>query len=59
MKEKYTGQYKVGDVVKHKGVNMIHECKVVDVWKVDGRNGVTLEPTGGYGFPSDVWEERV
>lgn len=57
MNEEYTGKYVVGQVVMHKG----HECEVVDVWTDfdNGKNGVTIKPTGNYGFPIDIYEEQV
>ena len=57
--EKYTGKHYVGEIVFHKGGNMTHECEVTAVWKVDGRNGISIVPTGGYGFEIDIYEEQL
>ena len=51
----YTGKHYVGAVVMHKG----HECKVTAVWNDDGTNGVSIIPTGGYGFEVDIYEEQL
>jgi len=51
----YTGKYKAGDIVSHRG----HKCKVIAVWEDDGKNGVTIMPVGGYGFDVDVEEGCV
>lgn len=51
----YTGKHYVGEIVNHGG----HECRVTDVWDDDGRNGITIEPTGGYGFPVDIYDEQL
>lgn len=59
MEEKYTGKHYVGEIVYHKGGKMMHECTVIDVWCVDGKNGIDIEPTGGYGFPVSIYEEQL
>lgn len=52
---KYTGKHYVGEIVDHKG----HECRVLAVWIDEGRNGITIEPTGDYGFPVDIYDEQL
>lgn len=54
----YTGAHKVGDIVKHRGGGFMHECKVTEVWNVDGKNGLTIKPIG-YGFDVDIYEEQL
>lgn len=51
----YTGSHYVGEIVTHHG----HECRVVCVWSDDGKNGVTIIPTGNYGFEVDIYEEQL
>ena len=56
----YTGKHYVGEIVMHGE----HECKVLDVWNCEDmtcedRNGITIEPTGGYGFPIDIYDEQL
>ena len=51
----YTGKYHVGQIVMHR----CHECRVTAVWNDDGKNGVTIIPTGDYGFEVDVYDENV
>ena len=57
--EEYTGEHYVGEIVYHKGGDMIHECRVMDVWNVDGKNGITIVPTGNYGFEIDIYDEQL
>ena len=38
---------------------MTHECEVTHVWNVDGRNGISIIPTGNYGFEIDVYEDLL
>lgn len=57
--ENYTGTHHIGEIVYHKGGNTVHECKVVAVWCVDGRNGLTIVPTGNYGFATDIYEDQL
>lgn len=59
MAEEYTGKHYVGEIVIHRGENMDHECRVTHVWKVDGRNGISIIPAGGYGFEIDIYEEQL
>lgn len=55
MKE-YTGVHYVGEIVYHK----THECKVTAVWAdEENRNGISIIPTGGYGFEVDIYEEQL
>ena len=51
----YTGSHHVGDIVDHRG----HECRVTRVWEVDGKNGISILPTGNYGFEIDIFEEQL
>ena len=52
----YTGKHKAGDIV-HWGE---HECKVLFTWNDgEGGNGVNIVPTGNYGFPLDVYEDKL
>ena len=51
----YTGAYCEGDIVTHHG----HECRVLEVWNVEGMNGLTIIPTGDYGFDVDIYEEQL
>lgn len=52
---KYTGKHYVGEIVMHRN----HECIVIGVWSDDGKNGITIIPTGGYGFDVDIYEEQL
>ncbi len=51
----YTGKYKVGDIVTHRG----HECRVTAVWNYEGKDGVSIIPTGDYGFEVDLYENQI
>ena len=51
----YTGDHWVGEIVTHKG----HECRVTNVWKNEGKNGITIIPTGGYGFEIDIYDSKL
>lgn len=53
--EKYTGKHQIGEIVNHGG----HECVILEVWSDEGKNGITIEPTGDYGFPVDIYEEQL
>lgn len=57
--EEYTGKHYVGEIVSHNGGDMTHECIVTAVWCVDGKNGLTIKPTGNYGFELDIYEEQL
>lgn len=55
--QEYTGAHRVGEIVNHRG----HECKVTRVWvdpDVD-KNGISIIPTGDYGFEIDIYEEQL
>ena len=52
---KYTGKHYVGEIVMHGQ----HECVVLEVWNVEGRNGITIKPTGNYGFDIDIFDEQL
>lgn len=53
--EKYNGKHYVGEIVHWRG----HECRVTDVWKDDeGENGISIIPTGNYGFEVYITEKR-
>ena len=45
----------IGEIVTHRG----HECKVIAVWEDEGKNGVTIIPTGGYGFEIDIYDDQI
>lgn len=52
----YTGVHYVNEIVHHG----IHECKVTAVWVDDnGKNGITIIPTGGYGFEVDIYDDQL
>lgn len=52
----YTGTHKAGDIVHWRG----HECRVMFTWNDgDGGNGVKIVPTGDYGFPLDVYDDKL
>ena len=51
----YTGKYHIGDIVQHHG----HECRVTAVWNDEGKNGISIIPTGDYGFEIDIYEEQL
>lgn len=51
----YTGVHYVGEIVMHRE----HECIVTHVWNDDGRNGITIKPTGNYGFEIDIYDELL
>lgn len=51
----YSGKYSVGEIVYHRG----HECRITAVWNVEGRNGISIMPTGDYGFEVDIYEEQL
>lgn len=56
MNSTYTGTHHVGEIVNHRG----HECRVTAVWVDDvGRNGITIVPTGDYGFEVDLYDEQL
>ena len=53
----YTGKYHVGDIIQYRG----HECRVTRCWMVDedDGNGISIIPTGGYGFGRDILESEM
>lgn len=51
----YSGEHYEGEIVTHKG----HTCKVLETWVDDGRNGITIEPVEGYGFPIDIYDDQL
>ena len=53
----YTGKHYVGEIAKIRHGEMIHEVIVTGVWECEG-NGVTIEPTGNYGFPIDLYDDQ-
>lgn len=60
MNSEYTGKRYVGEIVTHVNKYGSHECKVLAVWTDDeGRNGITIAPTGDYGFPIDIYDEQL
>lgn len=53
-------KYNTGDIIKYIGhAGMVHECRIVETWEDEGRRGVTIEPTGNYGFPIDLYEDQL
>jgi hypothetical protein len=53
--DEYSGDHYVGEIVMFR----THQCKVTHVWKdEEGNNGISLIPTGNYGFEIDVTEKR-
>lgn len=54
-KENKKAKHYVGEIVDHKG----HECEVLAVWSDEGHKGLTIAPTGGYGFPVDIYDEQL
>lgn len=46
---------KVGTKFIHKG----HEVIIKDKGIENGKTWITIEPTGNYGFPIDVWYDHV
>lgn len=52
---KYNGKHFIGEVVTHRG----HECKVTNVWSGEGKDGVSIVPTGDYGFEIDIYEDQL
>lgn len=55
LQEKYSGEHFVGEIVNHRG----HECRVTRVWNVDDKNGISIVPTGDYGWEVDIYEEQL
>ena len=51
----YTGKHFIGEIVNHHG----HECRVTAVWNDDGKNGISIVPTGDYGFEIDIYEDQL
>lgn len=51
----YTGAHFLGEVVDHNG----HKCQVTNTWRSEGRNGISIMPTGGYGFEIDIYDEQL
>lgn len=52
----YTGKHHVGEIVHHGK----HECRVTRCWDCGDGNGISIVPTGDYGFEVDVCpEERL
>ena len=50
-------EHYVGENVFHRG----HPCRVTAVWydPDSDKTGVTIEPTGGYGFPIDLYDDQL
>lgn len=58
-KEMYTSKHYVGEIIYLKSAEITHECKVTRVW-VDpdnNKSGVSIIPTGNYGFEIDVYDD--
>lgn len=51
----YEGKHYVDEIVYHNS----HQCKVTKVWHADGKDGISIIPTGGYGFEIDIYEEQL
>lgn len=51
----YTGKHYVNQIVDHNG----HQCRVTRVWNDGEKNGISIIPTGGYGFEIDIYEEQL
>ena len=51
------GGHYYGEIVMHGE----HECVVTAVWHDDEANkdGITIKPTGGYGFEIDIYDEQL
>lgn len=45
-------KFKVGDIILYDGT---FRCRVTALWSDEGKDGVTIVPTGNYGFPRDVF----
>lgn len=53
---KHFTKHYVGEIVSHHG----HECRVTGTWTDDdGRSGITIVPTGGYGFEVDIYDDQL
>lgn len=53
---RYTGKHYVGEIVYHGD----HECRVTEVWVDDnGKNGISIIPTGNYGFEICIYDEQL
>ena len=60
-KQRFIGHY-VGEVVHYKtSSGMNHECVITALWDDPdtGKSGVTIKPTGDYGFEIDVYEDQL
>lgn len=57
--EAYTGSHSVGDIVYLKGGIYNHECRVTRTWCDETGNGISVIPTGNYGFEIDIYEDRL
>ena len=55
MEREYFGKHYIGEIVMHG----THECRVIGVWNDDGENGITIIPTGGYGFEVDIYDWQL
>lgn len=54
-RKSYTGKHYIGEIVHHG----YHECVVTEVWNVDGKNGISIKPSGRYGFEIDIYDEQL
>lgn len=60
-KQRFIGHY-VGEIVHYKSYNGFdHECVITALWDDPdtGKPGVTIRPTGNYGFEIDIYEDQL
>ena len=52
-----TMKFHEGQIINYNG----HQCKVIDTWYDDyeEQEGITITPTGNYGFPVDLYTDRL
>lgn len=55
MEQKYTGKHFIGEIIYYKS----HECIVENVWNYESRNGISIHPTGMYGFTIDLYDDQL
>lgn len=48
-------KYEKGQIIHYK----THECVITSTWEDDGKKGVSIIPTGNYGFEVDLYEEQL
>ena len=60
-KKSFIGHY-VGEIVHYKSYNGFdHECVITALWEDpdNGKSGITIKPTGNYGFEIDIYEDQL